>query len=170
MTIAELNAADEATFVSVVGPLFEHSPWIGETAAHVRPFSNRQALFDQLVTILEGAPEREQLAIISAHPDLGGRIAREGRLSRDAAKEQAKAGLLGLSDDEFERFAELNRAYRDTFGFPCVICARENTKDSILAAMSERLHNTRDAEIATSLREIVKIVRYRFDEVIEDDA
>ena len=170
MTIAELNAADVATFVSVVGPLFEHSPWIGEAAAHVRPFANRAALFDQMVAILEGAPERDQLAVIRAHPDLAGRFAHRAQLTRESSKEQAGAGLMALSDAEAERFSELNDAYRTKFGFPFILCARENTKESILAAMGERLTNLREVEIETALREIVKIVRYRFDDVIEADA
>ena len=60
----------------------------------------------------------------------------------------------------------LNKQYRDKFGFPFVICARENKKDSILAGFDARLGNTRDQEIATALGEIAKIAHLRLLDVV----
>jgi OHCU decarboxylase len=111
----------------------------------------------------------EQVTLIASHPDFVGRMAREGRLTRESTTEQAAAGLSNLSADEVERFDRYNAAYRERFGFPFVICARENKKDAILAAFPARLNNTRNQEIQTALGEIAKIARLRlFDAVNED--
>ncbi len=111
----------------------------------------------------------EQVKLIASHPDLVGRLARERNLTPESTSEQAAAGLDRLADEEVRRFDEFNTAYRSKFGFPFVICARENRKDAILAAFPDRLQNTREQEIATALSEIAKIARLRlFDAVTED--
>lgn len=111
----------------------------------------------------------EQLKLIASHPDLVGSLAREGRLTRESTTEQAAAGLTQLSRDEIAAFERFNAEYRTKFGFPFVICARENKKAAILAAFPRRLANTREQEIATALGEIAKIARLRLLDRVSDD-
>ena len=59
-----------------------------------------------------------------------------------------------------------NAAYREKFGFPFVICVREHTKDSILAAADARLANSPEAEVDTALGEIAKIARLRLEDTL----
>ncbi|MFI5368670.1 MAG: 2-oxo-4-hydroxy-4-carboxy-5-ureidoimidazoline decarboxylase [Spirochaetia bacterium] len=160
-SLAELNAMSEAGFVAVCGPLFEHSPWIAARTWQRRPFPTLQALHEGLVATVQQAARQEQLALINAHPDLVGRLAREGRLSRNSAAEQAAAGLSKLSAGEIAVFERCNREYREKFDLPFIICARENKKEAILAAFPVRLAHTREQEIAAALAEIAKIARFR---------
>ncbi len=160
-TIVQLNAADRAAFVAAVGFTFEQSPWVAEEAWENRPFASTDALLAaMLAAVAQASPER-RIALIAAHPDLAGRVAREGRLTASSSEEQSAAGLDRLSPQEIARFDALNAAYRARFGFPFVICAREQTKQSILDALERRLSNERDDEIGTALREIGKIARLR---------
>jgi 2-oxo-4-hydroxy-4-carboxy-5-ureidoimidazoline decarboxylase len=156
-----LNASTRDDFVAVCGPLFEHSPWIAERTWPRRPFATLDALHAALCETMYAASVDEQVKLIASHPDLVGRLAREGRLTRESTAEQSAAGLSQLSDDEIAAFDRYNRAYRERFGFPFVICARENKKDAILAAFPMRLRNTREQEIAAALGEIAKIARLR---------
>ncbi|MFM7206609.1 MAG: 2-oxo-4-hydroxy-4-carboxy-5-ureidoimidazoline decarboxylase [Planctomycetaceae bacterium] len=166
--LAELNACDLPRFLEVCGPLYEHSPWVAERAFACRPFASREALHAALVAAVAAATAEEQLALIRAHPDLVGRLAREGRLTAASTSEQATAGLDALASDEIAAFERFNRAYRDRFGFPFVICARENRKEAILAAFPMRLAHTAEQERATALAEIGRIGRLRlFDAVSE---
>lgn len=155
--LAELNACDPARFVAVCGPLYEHSPWVAERACARRPFASLAALHEALVGAVRAATADEQLALIRAHPDLVGRLAREGRLTAASTAEQAAAGLDALSPGEAEAFERYNRAYRDRFGFPFVICARENRKAAILAAFPVRLAHSAEQERAAALAEIGRI-------------
>ena len=161
VTLADLNAMDEAGFVRVCGPLFEGSPWFASRAWKRRPFLSLEALLAELTSTVTHAAETEQVALLSAHPDLVGRLAREGKLSRESTGEQAAAGLNALSDDEVDRFDRFNAAYRQKFGFPFVICARENRKEAILDAFPRRLLHSRTEEIAAALGEIATIARLR---------
>jgi OHCU decarboxylase len=169
VSLAKLNQADEPTFVAICGPFFEHSPWIAARTFATRPFASRDELHRRLVcTVAEATPD-EQLALIAAHPDLVGRLAREGGLTRASASEQAAAGLDAVSPEEAGLFDQYNRVYRDRFGFPFVICARENKKAAILAAFPVRLQHTREQEIATALAEIARIARLRLLDALDEE-
>jgi OHCU decarboxylase len=165
-TVDYLNACPIDAFVAEIGFAFEDSPWIARAAAARRPFAGRAALHAAMVEVVDGASDDAKVALIRAHPDLAGRVAREGRLTAASAAEQAGAGLDALTPAEIARFDADNGAYRERFGFPFVICARENTKTSILAALAQRRNNERSAEIATALSEIAKIARLRIEDAV----
>jgi 2-oxo-4-hydroxy-4-carboxy-5-ureidoimidazoline decarboxylase len=165
-TMQHLNTCSPDAFVAEIGFAFEDSPWIARAAAARRPFADRTALHAAMVAAVDAAPDDAKVALISAHPDLAGRVAREGRLTAASAAEQAGAGLGALAPAEIERFDRDNGAYRAKFGFPFVICAREHTKESILAALAARRENDRPAEIATALGEIAKIARLRIEDAV----
>lgn len=165
-TLGELNAMDEAGFVHICGLFFEHSPWIASRSWMKRPFTGLDELHHVMLEVVNQSSPDEKLALIRAHPDLVGRLAREGRLTSESTQEQKSAGLDSLSSDEIEQFEHFNGAYREKFGFPFVICARENRKDAILASFPVRLENDRDTEIKTALREIGKIAHLRLKDAL----
>ena len=158
ISLLELNQCGRSAFVGVCGPLFEHSPWIAQHTWPARPFENLHALHQALCQTMYGASKEEQIALICAHPDLVGRMA---DLTNDSKSEQAAAGLTELNAEDAAAFKRYNAAYRAKFGFPFVICARENKKDAILKAFPIRLENTPEQEIATALGEISKIALLR---------
>lgn len=162
MNAADWNALPAAEFVARLHALFEHSPWVVERAAARRPFADLHA---GLLQVLHEASADERLALIRAHPELAGKAAIDGSLTAASAAEQAQAGLDRLTAEEFARFHALNAAYRARFDFPFVVCVRLTDKAGILAAMQARLANARDAEIATAIDEIGKIVRLRLEAV-----
>ena len=167
-TVEWLNGVDRAVFTDRLAHIFESSPWIVERASVRRPFADRETLFAALVAAMRAATREEQLALIRAHPELAGRAARSGELDRLSQGEQAAAQLERLEAAEASAFDERNAAYRTRFGFPFVICARENTKADILRAFDARMANERETEIDVALAEIEKIARLRFEETIHD--
>ena len=161
-----INKLGRAEFVERFGPLFEHSPWVAEAAWRNRPFRDREELYEALVTAMHAAPRERKLALIRAHPDLAGKAAIDGSLTESSTREQASAGLDRLTPDEYAAFTRTNSAYRERFGFPFVVCAREHTKESILRVASERLANSEDEEIRVALEEIAKIARLRLEDLL----
>jgi 2-oxo-4-hydroxy-4-carboxy-5-ureidoimidazoline decarboxylase len=168
LTIAEINALDRHQFVDRLGFVFEQSPWIAEQAWDARPFRDRDHLQRVMVDVVENATIEQQIALIRAHPDLAGKAAIAGELTAESTREQSGAGLDRLSPAEFARFTHLNQSYRDRFGFPFVICVRDHTKESILAAFEDRLKHDRNNEIATALIEIAKIANLRLQDRVSD--
>lgn len=170
-TVHDLNALDREAFTARLGFLFEGSPWIAAEAWERRPFADRDELERALTAMIDEAPVDQQIALIRAHPDLVGRAALAGTLTKESTGEQQAAGLdpNRLTPDEMTAFAESNEAYKRRFDFPFVICAREHKKESILAGFATRLHNERDAEIETALQEIARIGHYRLIDVVTAD-
>ena len=163
-TLDQLNRSSCAEFVSALGHLFEHSPWVAEETWPRRPFRDATQLHAELCRTMQSASVEKQLELIRAHPDLAGRLARQNQLTRESTHEQASAGLNHLSDEELAAFQKLNDQYRTRFGFPFVICARLNAKDAIVSAMKSRLQNTTSAEHAAALAEIEKIAWLRLND------
>ncbi len=161
MTLQELNTLDQNSFVTALDSLFEGPPWIVAQAWLTRPFESLVHLHISLCTAMYNAPIEQQIALLRAHPDLVGRAALAGTLSSASTSEQASAGLDRLSQAEIATFTHLNRAYREQFEFPFVICARENKKESILAGFAARLYNSREQEIEIALGEVAKICLFR---------
>jgi 2-oxo-4-hydroxy-4-carboxy-5-ureidoimidazoline decarboxylase len=167
-TLEQLNKIDQAQFVAALGDIFEHSPWVAERMASKRPFKDVRALLAAMTAAVNAATADEKLTLLRAHPDLAGKAARAGKLTRDSTAEQASAGLDQLSEREYESFQGFNANYQKKFGIPFIVCVRRHTKDSILKQFARRIGNTRDAEVATALKEVFRIAALRLDQRIAD--
>ena len=158
-----------AEFVAAYGHVFEHSPWVAE-AAYDRGLpadaDTAEGLHRALAAAMRTGTDEQKLALVNAHPDLAGRLARAGRLTADSTKEQASAGLDRLTDEERARFTALNDAYKARFGFPFILAVKGRTKAEILAAFETRLEHGRAEELATALREIERIALLRLKDTL----
>src|SRR5438874_11554418 len=98
-TLAQLNSLPLEEFVGIIGPVFEHSPWIAEATWPKRPFAGVEELHRALCQTVGRAGEEKQLALIRAHPNLVGRAALAGTLTTASRSEQARAGLDRLAPE-----------------------------------------------------------------------
>ncbi len=155
--------------MTALGSLFEGPPWIARQAWSARPFTSLTHLHQALCKVMYDAPIKQQIALLQAHPDLVGRAALAGTLSSASTSEQAAAGLNQLTPKEIAAFNHYNRTYRERFGFPFVICARENKKENILAGFATRINNAGKQEIHTALGEVAKICWLRLLDTVSDD-
>lgn len=169
ISVDEVNRLSEDEFVARFGTLFEHSPWVAVGAWHERPFASISELHGAFLGAVRDAPAERRVALIQAHPDLAGKAALAGDLTPESASEQSSAGLDRLSPEEYERFHQLNAAYREKFSLPFVICVRDHTKESIFTAAEARLDHMRSEEIEAALHEIFRITYLRLRDLVEDD-
>jgi 2-oxo-4-hydroxy-4-carboxy-5-ureidoimidazoline decarboxylase len=158
MTLEQLNNSSTEDFVATLGGIFEHSPWVPEAVAEMRPFSSVERLYEAMVVAVEKAGQVAQLGLIRAHPDLAGRAARQGSLTAESTSEQ--------KDSEFAEFHRLNNAYQSRFGFPFILAVRGHDKHSIMAAFRRRLDHNAGEEVAEALRQIALIARFRLQDLI----
>jgi 2-oxo-4-hydroxy-4-carboxy-5-ureidoimidazoline decarboxylase len=165
-SLPELNRMDRSSFIGRIGWVYEHSPWVAEKAWEHRPFANLDALHSAMDAVVRAAPEEKRLALIQAHPDLAGRLARVGQLTDASSREQAQAGLKELTAELAAELDRRNTAYREKFGFPFIICARLENVKTILTTLAKRLKHDRETEIALALKEISKIARLRLMDAI----
>lgn len=167
MKLADLNARDHKGFVLALEGIFEHSPWVAEAAWSKRPFASFDGLYRALVDAMRGAGETAQVALIRAHPQLAGKAALRGELTRDSRAEQSGAGLNRCSDDDLARLGELNRAYEKKFGFPFVVAVKGLDRATIFARFTERLKRDRATEFEEALQQIERIAWFRLKAVVE---
>jgi 2-oxo-4-hydroxy-4-carboxy-5-ureidoimidazoline decarboxylase len=167
MTPISLDAVNRMTpeaFVAAFGDVAEHSPWVAAGAAALRPFRSRDAMIAAFADTVASAPESRQRALLEAHPDLAGRAAIAGALTRDSKNEQAGAGLDALTPDEFARFTDLNRTYRERNGIPFIFAVKGATKHDILRGFEARIGNSPDTEFQTALGQVARIIRFRLED------
>ena len=161
--LAELNALGREEFTRLLGPVFEHSPWVAARTCAQRPFPSREDLHAALSATVAKASDDEKLSLLRAHPDLIG----DDKITDSSRAEQASAGLDHASPEEAKQFREYNRQYRERFGFPFVICARLHKKEAIARAFPIRLRNQREQEMQTALDEIYKIADLRLRDLVQ---
>lgn len=160
----EVNALDAAAFTARFGGIAEHSPWVAERAATARPFANREAMIEAFTRAVMEADEARQLDLIRKHPDLAGKA----KLTDHSRNEQAGAGLGSLTPDEFARFTQMNEDYKARFGFPFIFAVKGATKHQILEAFEARLPNSAQAEFATALAQVCRILRFRIEAEVSE--
>ncbi|MBR0846570.1 2-oxo-4-hydroxy-4-carboxy-5-ureidoimidazoline decarboxylase [Bradyrhizobium diazoefficiens] len=169
ISLAALNAASRADFVTALANVVEYSPWIAEKLAEQRPFAGINQLHAALMAAIQGADPDVQLALIRAHPDLANKTQRAAGLTAESTGEQNSAGLDRLSDAEYVAFERINTAYRDKFGFPYIVCVRRHTRDSILRDFETRLRNIAKTETRRAIEEIGRISALRLDQLVAAD-
>ncbi len=160
-TLASLNALSRVAFVTHLGAVYEHTPWVADVAFAHRPFASLTALHAAMQAAVSQASPEAQMTLIAQHPDLAGRAALAGNVTAASGDEQAAAGLDSLSHDELQRFTSLNEAYHARFAMPYIMAVRNADKARILAGFAGRLHNSVATEVTTALAEIHKIAWMR---------
>jgi len=161
---------DEAAFVAAFGSIFEHSPWIAERAHRLElgpAHDSAVGVHNALCRMFRSASEDARLGVLTAHPDLAGKLAVAKQLTAESTHEQSSAGLDALTDAERTTFTDLNTQYVAQFGFPFIIAVRDNDKASILAAFHARLANTRDEEFAQACYQVERIAFHRLKDALQ---
>ena len=156
-------------FVERFGGVFEHSPWVAERAFELElgpAHDTAIGLHSALARAFRAGSEEERLGVLTAHPDLAGKLAQAKRLTAESTAEQSAAGLDALTDEERETFTRLNDAYVEKHGFPFIVAVRDHDKAGILAAFERRLENDRAAELAQAGRQVERIAELRLKDML----
>ncbi len=167
-TLEALNTSDPESFVRALDGIWEHAPWVVRGVADQRPFASVDALHRAMVRVVATQPEDRRVALFAGHPELAGADARRGSMTEASIDEQGTLSLDRLGADEVGRWDRLNRAYRERFGFPFILCIRRHGRESALAEFERRLDNERTVELDATLAEIARITRLRLAARIAD--
>lgn len=163
ITLNEVNAMDKQRFTEAFGGVVQNVPWAVERAFEQRPFADVRALREAFQDALLTGSSEQQLELIRAFPDLGAEDEGGHVLAVDHVV------LSSLDDDDHNDVVQLATAYREHFGFPLVICARETEHfDRVLQNGWSRIDNSPVAETAFALIEIAKIANHRFEDLVAD--
>jgi len=167
MTIDRINALPHTEFVEALGGIFEGSRWVAKRAWERRPFASVVELHAAMVDAVASASRDEQMALLTAHPDLGA----NSKMSEASLGEQAGAGLDRLTPKEFDMIKDLNARYREKFGFPFILAVEGATAGDILKALVRRFPYTQESEFRAALEQVYRIAHFRLSkQVLEGPA
>jgi OHCU decarboxylase len=163
ITLDEVNAMTRERFTEVFGHVVQDVPWAVERAYEQRPFADTRALREAFQdAVLTGTSEQQE-ELLRSFPDLGAEDETGHALAVD------HVALSNLEEDEHNDVVDLAATYREHFGFPLVICARETEHfDRVLKNGWSRMDNSPAAERAFALIEVAKIANYRFSDLVAD--
>ncbi|PVY54924.1 MULTISPECIES: 2-oxo-4-hydroxy-4-carboxy-5-ureidoimidazoline decarboxylase [unclassified Simplicispira] len=169
LTLDQLNAASASQALQWLDGIYEHSPWIAETALRERPFRSLAHLKHTLAHTVRTASSEAQRALIRAHPELAGKAMVDQSLTAESTHEQNKAGLTQCTPAEFAQLQQLNADYNARFGFPFILAVRGPrgtglSKQQIIDTFARRLDNHPDFEQAEALRNIHRIAEIRLND------
>ncbi|WP_099020394.1 solute carrier family 23 protein [Mycolicibacterium palauense] len=163
ISLDEVNAMTRERFTEVFGHVVQDVPWAIDRAFDQRPFTDTRALREAFQdAVLTGSSE-QQSELLNAFHDLGAEDETGHALAVD------HTALSNLDEDDHNDVVELASAYREHFGFPLIICARETERfDRVLRNGWSRMDNPPATEKAFALIEAAKIANYRFEDLVAD--
>jgi 2-oxo-4-hydroxy-4-carboxy--5-ureidoimidazoline (OHCU) decarboxylase len=129
--------------------VFERAPGLA-VAMHVAPDDTPHAVIAKARAALESMSEREQVAVLDAHPRIGADPASLSILSRREQGEASDAATL-------RELARLNDEYEKKFGFRFVVFVAGRSKREIVPLLRARLANSRDTELRAGLEQFLAI-------------
>lgn len=165
------SSLDETRFIEVYGGIYEDTPWIAETVwpqTRDGTLDTADTLATALRAVVDAASDLRKIDLLCAHPELAGRAAQSGTLTASSQVEQTGAGLDSCSAEELEEFAQLNKAYKEKFGFPFIIAVAGRTRFEILDIFRTRLDSDTQTEFETALEQVHRIARLRLSAMTGD--
>lgn len=166
-TIRQLNEMPVAAFIQALGQVFEHSPWVVEAAAAMRPFSNAKALSAACESALFGADPSTQLNLIRAHPELAAKLDQLPGLTEFSQGEQGRAGFAALSPEVLAQMRDALGRYSERFGHPFILCVTEHPAEDVLPILEVRVAAGSDAERLACLYQIGRIGWHRICSLVD---
>lgn len=171
LSLSTINQLPPESFVQYFGQVVEHSAWVAELAYAQRPFTSVSHLHQVMTEIVQQAGEPAWKAILNLHPELSGKEAEEGTLTKFSVSEQMRIGLHTLNRHGVQEVRDFNQHYRQKFGFPFVVCVRL-LKDmaELFAEMDRRLALEPAMELKNGIAQVFEIGRFRLLDLVEADA
>ena len=163
-TIDKINKLSRSEFVEIFANIFEKTKWIAEKLYNQKPFDDFKDLCSKMLGIFETAGKETQLKILEAHPDLADKVT-VNLLTSNSRSEQSNAGLDQCSEEEFNEFKNLNKSYRQKYGFPFIIAVKGKNKIEILSEFRKRILNSVDEEFYEAIIQVGKIANLRLNEI-----
>ena len=138
LSISAVNELDYGEFIHKFGNVVEMTLLCAAAVCARRPFSSFDIFVSEMCQFIDELPKDGRVGILCSFSDLADRL---DSLSPESQREQTAAGITTLTPEEIQQVKCYNRLYKEKFGFPFVICARLNEKDTIFRRIQTRLSN-----------------------------
>lgn len=132
-----------------------------------RPFASASALHAEADVIWNALEPSDFLEAFSHHPEIGADLNELRRRFADTAdlSRNEQAGATGASDETLLALRELNRVYRERFGYGFIVCATGKSAQQMLAILRQRLENAADTELKLAAAQQALIMHLRLEKI-----
>ncbi len=161
LSVGEFNGMSLADAAQALTACCGSSKWVAGMLER-RPFDDLEDVLMASDEVAEHLESNDWLEAFRQHP-------RIGEQSTGWSREEQAAASESPSDVQ-AKIAKGNREYEERFGFIFIIRAAGRTADEILAALTERLNNAPDAELAVAAREQQRIANLRLVKLMQGGA
>ena len=163
MSMNAVNGLGEKVFIKTFGNVVEKCSLCAVAVYCQKPFASFDDLYHQFCAFIDVLPDIAKQAILRSQSDVGDPV---DTLSLESRREQSTGGMRSLGQKEVALLRDCNQRYRHKFGFPFVICARLNNKQTILSGIQTRLNNEKSEELEISIVELKKIILLRLKDLV----
>jgi len=161
-TLETLNNSSLKVALDILRPLVERSDWVAQEAVNHRPFSSAQDVAQNLINVILESDFEARLALFRVHPQLAGKEADQGSMTKASTSEQGRLGLLSLSVADKIRLTELNASYTARFGHPFIVALhRVPDLADLFNTFERRLQSSPVEEHVSTLAEIASVIHAR---------
>ncbi|XP_060532087.1 2-oxo-4-hydroxy-4-carboxy-5-ureidoimidazoline decarboxylase-like [Cylas formicarius] len=168
LTIQDVNGLESDRFIKIFGNVVEHCLAAGIGILKNRPFNSVEDVVHAVVTYLDNLKLTEKEKILQLYPDSVSKLAGfSNSMLEFNTHQKIVNSSRSLRFEEKKRLKQLSKDYRDYFGFPFIICSKEDDIDTICATMESRLKNCKEKEIEIAMNEVKKICKLRIHEIVQ---
>ncbi len=159
MTIEELNSIPAARLRDILLECCGSTAWAARMALK-RPFRSASELLSAADEVWWALGDEDWLEAFSGHPQIGDRK----NIGKWSSEEQR--GMDNAATETAKAMQELNRIYKQKFGWIFVVCATGKTAEEMRELLKQRLANNRVDEIRIAAGEQAKIARLRLEKLL----
>jgi 2-oxo-4-hydroxy-4-carboxy--5-ureidoimidazoline (OHCU) decarboxylase len=118
LSVKDLLVQPPDIIVSLLGGIYEHSPWVAENFVQQQKHSKEEIttvteLATHLQTIVDGSSREVKLTLLQSHPDLCEKVEKMKELTVESQQEQSRAGLQSMERDELQKFKDITKPNLD---------------------------------------------------------
>lgn len=164
--LARLNDLPEGEARAALARCCGAARWV-DAMLEARPFASASALHAKADAVWAALEAADFLEAFSHHPEIG---ADSGELRRQFAataelSQSEQAGAAGAGADTLALLRELNRVYRERFGYSFIVCATGKSAQQMLSILQQRLQNTPQRELGVAAAEQAQITHLRLEKI-----
>jgi 2-oxo-4-hydroxy-4-carboxy-5-ureidoimidazoline decarboxylase len=164
--LERLNGLPEAEARLALTRCCAAARWV-DGMLEARPFASASALHAEADAIWSALEPSDFLEAFSHHPEIGADLNELRRRFAGTAdlSQNEQAGAAGASDETLLALRELNRAYRERFGYGFIVCATGKSAQEMLAILRHRLENSPDSELPLAAAQQAQITHLRLEKI-----
>ncbi|ASP37356.1 OHCU decarboxylase [Bacterioplanes sanyensis] len=167
MMLTELNQLSEQHAQQQLSSCCAAERWV-EGMVSLRPFESVEQLCQQADIVWQQLSEADYLQAFEAHPKIGDVSSlREKYANTKAIAANEQSGAQHAAEATLQRLAQLNQDYQDKFGFIFIVFATGKSAEQMLELLEQRIHNSREQEIANAAANQMQITNLRLQKLLE---